>query len=71
MQNLNHCNCSTICSRWGLYNDGSGGWFCPYIPNYDSVCKKTTDSGKDMQPTIIEKVMLKIIEDEDCESCKI
>ena len=70
MQDLNYCDCSTICSRWVSYSDGSGGWFCPYIPNFtDTICKKTIDIGKDMQPTIIEKVIPKIIE--YGESCKI
>ena len=60
---MSHCDCSTICSRWVSYSDGSGGWFCPYIPySNETICKKTTDIGKDMQPTIVEKVVPKIIE---------
>jgi hypothetical protein len=69
MQDLNHCDCSTICSRWVRYSDGSGGWFCPYALYSETICKKTTDIGKDMQPTIVEKVVPKIIEYD--ESCKI
>jgi len=55
---MTHCDCVNICSRWGLYDDGSGGWFCPYIPDSNNVCKKTIDSGKDIQPSIIKKEKL-------------
>ena len=56
MQDINYCDCSTICVCWVSYSDGSGGWFCPYIPNFtDTICKKTIDIGKDMQPTIVTR----------------
>lgn len=63
---IEYCDCKEICSRWGLYDDGSGGWFCPYVPKNvetdTNKCKKLHHLlGKDIQPTFVKKgkVMVK------------
>ena len=53
MQNL--CDCKTECSRWGLYEDGYGGFFCPYSPFDEIKCKKVTGKeGKHIIPHTIK-----------------
>jgi hypothetical protein len=57
---IGYCDCEKTCLRWRSYEDGSAGWFCPYVPeNVESGtnnCKKLHHIlGKDIQPTIIKK----------------
>lgn len=45
------CDCVDKCFLWNINDDGSGGYFCPYIPgNEEFKCKKTL--GIKMNPTI-------------------
>ena len=46
------CNCETECSRWGVYESRTGGYFCPYNPFDDSECKRL--DNKDMLPHTIK-----------------
>lgn len=55
---IGFCKCETICERWGIFNDGSGGYFTPYAPNdinNENKCKKLTNFGKDIKPQIIKR----------------
>lgn len=47
---MTECSCESVCSRWGVSNDGSGGFFCPYNPFDDSTCKQLLYNN--MKPTI-------------------
>lgn len=48
---IEYCECSDVCQRWGIYDDGSGGFFCPYVPGSKNTCKKLSDElGKDIKP---------------------
>ena len=47
------CSCEEVCSRWGINDDGTGGFFCPYNPFDDTTCKQTLH--KNMTPTVIHK----------------
>lgn len=60
--NIGYCECETTCERWGINEDGSGGYFCPYVPeNIESganKCKKLSSVlGKNIKPTIIKTVL--------------
>jgi hypothetical protein len=46
------CNCETECSRWGVYESRTGGYFCPYNPFDDSECKRI--DNEDMLPHTIK-----------------
>jgi len=52
------CDCKETCVRWGVLADGSGGYFCPYIPGgTETKCRKTADKiGEHLTPTTIEKI---------------
>jgi len=56
---IGYCDCKETCNRWGIYEDGSGGYFCPYVPEQiesdTNKCKKLSIFGKDIQPTQISK----------------
>jgi hypothetical protein len=52
------CSCNKECERWGVFEDGTGGYFCPYNPFSDTVCKKTVqDQGDTIKPKIIKNVL--------------
>lgn len=58
--NIGYCDCETTCVRWGIYEDNSGGYFCPYVPEEvehgTNKCKKLNHVlGKDIGPTIIKE----------------
>lgn len=47
------CNCEEFCSRWGENDDGTGGFYCPYNPFSETVCKQTL--YKNMKPKVVKK----------------
>ena len=58
--NISYCDCEDTCSRWGIFTDGSGGYFAPYVPENISddsnKCKKLNQFlGKNISPTKIER----------------
>jgi hypothetical protein len=57
--NISLCDCETFRARWGIFEDNSGGYFCPYIPKMLSVtttCKKTVKMlGENIGPNIIKR----------------
>jgi hypothetical protein len=58
---IGYCDCTKNCVRWGIFEDSSGGYFCPYIPEtiegLTFTCKKLSSIPlwKNIQPTIIKK----------------
>lgn len=53
------CDCVEYCQRWVVYKDGSGGWFCPYVPDFLSpeadlrtTCKHTIHHN--MKPRLMD-----------------
>jgi hypothetical protein len=50
---VTECSCEGACIRWGVFDDGSGGFFTPYDPFKDTVCQLTLN--KIMKPTTIKK----------------
>ena len=49
------CSCTDTCSRWGQAEDGSYGYYCPYLPQCfggpEPYCK--AERGGKWKPTII------------------
>lgn len=33
------CSCEEFCSRWGIAEDGSYQFWCPFIPGGGTACK--------------------------------
>lgn len=51
--NIGRCSCTDTCARWVINEDGSGGFFAPYVPEDTNECKKLHHFlGKDIKPTI-------------------
>lgn len=48
------CDCRDECDRWGVCEDGSGGFFCPYDPFSRLACKRHLGRG-DIGPHIIRR----------------
>lgn len=46
---MKQCDCKETCGRSGEYTDGSGGWWCPYIPPFlldgatETECRRIND----------------------------
>ena len=56
--NIGFCDCEEYCPRWGIREDGTSGFFTPYVPeNVESdtnKCKKLCHlRGKNIKPTVI------------------
>lgn len=54
---MKECNCTDTCTRWGIYGNKLGGFFCPYIPGVldgTNECKQTI--YQNMKPHLITEV---------------
>jgi len=50
------CDCYKFCKRLGKHADGSGGFFCPYVPIFPGSTEEQTECKGltlPMEPTIL------------------